>query len=117
MKKFSLFVLFTLLCTSMIFAVPETSTEKIKVEGKNSAYIYITQIYASEYWAEFFVVYEESSNTFNEADTEKILYEFISKYKLDHNFSRVEVEDLEAARETEKLTRVTKRVIFRKIRK
>lgn len=119
MKKLrlSLIVFFALFAGASLFAAPETTTDKIAVEGRQDAFIYVTQIYSSEYWAEFFVVYEEKTTTFDEAETEKILYEFISKYKVDKKFSRVEVEDLEAARQTDDITRVTKRVIFRQIRK
>ncbi|MEL3908895.1 MAG: hypothetical protein P1P64_07820 [Treponemataceae bacterium] len=117
MKKFSLSVLFSLILAFGLFAVTEVTTEKIAVEGHKDAYIYVTQIYASEYWSEFYIVYEEPSNTFDETETEKILYEFFSNYKVEKKFSRVEVEDLEAPRQTEEITRVTKRVIFRQVRK
>lgn len=116
-KLFSFLVLSFALVSFVYAALPQTTTEKIAVEGRKDAFIYITQIYSSEYWAEFFIVYEEPTSTFNEAETEKILYEFISNYKVEKQFSRVEVEDLEAARQTDKMTRVTKRVIFRQLRK
>ncbi|MEL3904142.1 MAG: hypothetical protein P1P63_03370 [Treponemataceae bacterium] len=117
MKKISLALFFSLALMFGLAAATETTTEKIVVDGRSNAYIYVTKIYDSEYWAEFFIVYEENSKTFDEAETEKILYEFISNYKVEHKYSRVEVEDLEAARQTDNVTRVTKRVIFRQIRK
>lgn len=117
MKKISLSIVFALLMSAAVFAAPETTTEKIPVEGRQDAYLYVTQIYASEYWAEFFIVYEEPSKTFDAAESEKILYEFISNYKVEKKFSRVEVEDLLESQENAQLTRVTKRVIFRQIRK
>ncbi len=117
MKKISLALFF---CLALMFGfadVPAKTTEKTAVEGRRDAYIYVTKIYDSEYWAEFYVAYEEPSKTFDEAQTEKILYEFISNYKVEHKYSRVEVEDLEAARQSDNVTRVTKRVIFRQLRK
>lgn len=119
MKKLSLSLFFGLVLCFGVFAADglKPTTEKIQVEGRSEAYIYVTRIYFSEHWAEFYIVYEEKSSTFDEAETEKILYEFFSNYKVEKKFSRVEVEDLEAARETDKVTKVTKRVIFRQTRK
>lgn len=117
MKKISLALFF---CLALMFGfaeAPAKTTEKTAVEGRKDAYIYVTKIYDSEYWAEFYVAYEEPSKTFDEAQTEKILYEFISNYKVEHKYSRVEVEDLEAARQSDNVTRVTKRVIFRQLHK
>lgn len=116
-KRAVVFVIMAVLIASFVCAaIPQPTTTKYEAEGRSEAYIYMTEIYKADYFAEFYVVYEEKATTFDEAVTEKLLYEFISRYKIDHAFSRVEVEDLEAAKTVEGVTRVTKRVIFRQNR-
>lgn len=117
-KRFFCIGIFAVMCALCIFAqIPKPKTEKFPVKGKSTAFIYMTEIYKSEYWAEFYCTYEEDKNTYNEADTEKILYEFISNYKRDHNFSRVEIEDLKGTTVGDKKTTMQKRIIFRQLKK
>lgn len=117
-KRFFCISIFAVLTALCVFAnIPQPKTEKFKAEGKSNAFIYMTEIYRSEYWAEFYCTYEEDKNTYDEAETEKILYEFISNYKRDHKFSRVEIEDLKGSSEGEKTITMQKRIIFRQIRK
>ncbi|PIE99031.1 MAG: hypothetical protein CR988_00495 [Treponema sp.] len=116
-KKILLVSALVALTVVFAFAVPQPTTEKFEVKDRPNAHIYVTKIYESEFWAEFYMIYEEKTDSFDEKVTEKIMYEFISRYKVDHKFSRVEVEDLEAANIDEDFTRVRKRVIFRQNRK
>lgn len=94
---------------------PETT--KYPVEGKSSAVIAMTKIYSSDYWTEFYLSYEENKTTYDEAEAEKIIYEFISKYKVDKKFSTVEIEDLKDAATDKKTTKLLKRLIFKQVRK
>ena len=87
------------------------------ISNRKNAIIKMTEIYKNEYWVEFYLVYEESNKTFDEAATEKAIYEFLSNYKRDNVFARVEIEDLKAAAIGSKNTTVEKRVIFRHLRK
>ncbi|AGT44023.1 hypothetical protein [Treponema pedis] len=118
MKK-KIIISITVLSALAVFAsnVIQPKTTKYTVERRSSAAIYMTEIYSSEYWTEVYLTYEEDNDKYDEAETEKEIYEFISKYKVEHKFSTVEIEDLKAAAVGEKKTTVLKRLIFRQIRK
>lgn len=109
------------LCTFMLLAAVITAQtiqpkrEKIKVEGRDSAYIYLTEIYKTDNWAEYYCVYEEDKSKFNESEAEKAMYEFFSNYKREHAFSSVEVEDLKGVTVGKSTTTMEKRLIFRHV--
>lgn len=109
------------LCTCMLLAVvvsaqtAQPKTEKMKVAGRENAYILMTEIYKTDNWAEYYCVYEEDKNTFDEAAAEKAMYEFFSNYKREHSFSSVEVEDLKGAAIGKTKTTIEKRIIFRHV--
>lgn len=111
------------LCAFMLLAVVvsaqtvQPKKEKIKVEGRDKAYIYMTEIYKTDNWAEYYCVYEEDKNSFNESEAEKAMYEFFSNYKRDNAFSSVEVEDLKGALVGKTTTTMQKRIIFRHVNK
>ncbi len=122
MKK-KIFIAIMLVASFAVFAAngiiqPKTTKYRVKAEGR-TVYIYMTEIYSSEYWAEVYMDYEEEEDTYDEAVATKIIYEFISKYKVEHKFSIVEIEDLKGPSEGEKDGKiiVKKRLIFRQIRK
>ena len=93
------------------------TTVEYKVEGRKNAVIKMTETYRNEYWVEFYLVYEESNKTYDEAETEKAIYEFLSNYKRDNVFARVEIEDLKGTTIGKSKTSMQKRVIFRHLRK
>ncbi|MGP1438113.1 MAG: hypothetical protein ACTTKH_03475 [Treponema sp.] len=100
-----------------LFAEVSPKTTEYPVQGRKNAVIKMTEIYKNEYWVEFYLVYEEPNRSFDETSTEKAIYEFLSNYKRDNVFARVEIEDLKAASIGAKNTTVEKRVIFRNLRK
>ena len=110
-------------CTCLLLAVvvsaqtSQPKKEKFDVEGRTNAHIFMTEIYKTENWAEFYCVYEEDKNTFKENEAEKAMYEFFSNYKRDNAFSSVEVEDLRGATVGKNTTTMEKRVIFRHVNK
>ena len=95
-----------------------TKTQKIEVKDRPSAVMYWTKmdVPGLENQVEFYLTYEESNDTYNEADCEKFIMEFIAEYKRINVFSKFEVEDLKAASIGKTKTTVVKRVIFRKVR-
>jgi len=95
-----------------------TKTEKIELKDRPTAVIYWTKmdVPGLENQVEFYLTYEESNDTYNEADCEKFIMEFIAEYKRINVFSKFEVEDLKAASIGKTKTTVVKRVIFRKVR-
>lgn len=109
------------LCACMLLALAlsaqaaQPKKQTIKIEGRANAALSMTEIYKTENWAEYYFVYEEDKNTFDENEAEKIMYEFFSNYKRDHAFSSVEVEDLKGATTGKKTTVLEKRVIFRHV--
>jgi len=111
------------LCVCMLLAVAvsaqtaqtKAKKEKFKVEGRENAAIIMTEIYKTDNWAEYYCVYEEDKNTFDEAAAEKAMYEFFSNYKREHSFSSVEVEDLKGAAIGKTKTTIEKRIIFRHV--
>ena len=111
------------LCAFMLLAVVlsaqtvQPKKQKIKVEGRANASLYMTEVYKTDNWAEYYFVYEENKNTFDENEAEKIMYEFFSNYKRDNAFSSVEVEDLKGATIGKTTTTMEKRVIFRHVNK
>ena len=111
------------LCAFMLLAVivsaqtVQPKKEKFKVDGRDKAYIYLTEIYKTDNWAEYYCVYEEDKNSFNESEAEKAMYEFFSNYKRDNLFSSVEVEDLKGALVGKTTTTMQKRIIFRHVNK
>ena len=106
----TLVAMFSLLSLSLFAQVAQPKTVEYPVQGRK-------KIYKNEYWVEFYLIYEEANKTFDEAATEKAIYEFLSNYKRDNVFARVEIEDLKAAAIGSKNTIVEKRVIFRHLRK
>ena len=111
------------LCAFMLLAVVlsaqtvQTKKQKIKVEGRANASLYLTEIYKTDNWAEYYCVYEEDKKTFDESAAEKVMYEFFSNYKRDNAFSSVEVEDLKGVTIGKTMTTMEKRVIFRHVNK
>ena len=111
------------LCTCMLLAVvisaqtAQPKTEKMKVAGRENAYILMTEIYKTDNWAEYYCVYEEDKTKFNEDNAEKAMYEFFSNYKREHAFSSVEVEDLKGVTIGKSTTTMEKRIIFRHVNK
>lgn len=110
-------------CTCLLLAVvvsaqtSQPKKEKFDVEGRTNAHIFMTEIYKTENWAEFYCVYEEDKNTFKENEAEKAVYEFLSNYKRKYVFSSVEVEDLKGVTIGKTVTTMEKRVIFRNVNK
>lgn len=111
------------LCTFMMLAVVlsaqtvQAKKQKIQVEGRANAALYMTEIYKTDNWAEYYFVYEEDKNTFDENEAEKIMYEFFSNLKRDKAYSSLEVEDLKGATTGKKTTTIEKRVVFRHVNK
>lgn len=93
------------------------TTVEYKVEGRKNAVIKMTETYRNEYWVEFYLVYEESNKTYDEAETEKAIYEFLSNYKRDNVYARVEIEDLKGTTIGKSKTTMQKRVLFRHLKK
>ncbi|EMB22194.1 hypothetical protein [Treponema denticola] len=120
-KKFfaiSIMALLALAVFAQNAANVTTKTQKIEVKDRPSAVMYLTKmdVPGLENQVEFYLTYEENNDTYNEADCEKIIMEFIAEYKRTNVFSRFEVEDLKAASVGKTKTTVVKRVIFRKVR-
>ncbi len=119
MKK-KIFIAIMLVASLALFASntiqPKTTKYKVTAEGR-TVYIYMTEIYSSDYWTEVYMTYEEDNDTYDEEVANKIIYEFISKYKLDNKFSKVDIEDLKEATIGDENTTMEKRLIFRQIRK
>ena len=111
------------LCAFMLLAVVlsaqtiQPKKQKIKVEGRANANLYMTEIYKTDNWAEYYCVYEEDKTKFNEDNAEKAMYEFFSNYKREHAFSSVEVEDLKGVTIGKSTTTMEKRIIFRHVNK
>ncbi len=120
MKK-KIFIAILLLSALAVFGhniiQPKTTKYKVKAEGGKVVFIYMTEIYSTEHWKEVYMTYEEDNDTYDEAVANKIIYEFITKYKLDNKFSKVDTEDLKEATVGEKNTTIEKRLVFRQIRK
>ena len=120
-KKFfaiSIMALLALAVFAQNAANVTTKTQKIEVKDRPSAVMYWTKmdVPGLENQVEFYLTYEENNDTYNEADCEKFIMEFIAEYKRTNVFSRFEVEDLKAASVGKTKTTVVKRVIFRKVR-
>ncbi|EMB43913.1 MULTISPECIES: hypothetical protein [Treponema] len=120
-KKFfaiSIMALLALAVFAQNAANVTTKTQKIEIKDRPSAVMYLTKmdVPGLENQVEFYLTYEENNDTYNEADCEKIIMEFIAEYKRTNVFSRFEVEDLKAASVGKTKTTVVKRVIFRKVR-
>ena len=116
-KKIPALCAFMLLAVVLSAQTVQPKKQKIKVEGRANASLYMTEIYKTDNWAEYYCVYEEDKNTFDENEAEKVMYEFFSNYKRDNAFSSVEVEDLKGATTGQKTTTMEKRVIFRHVNK
>lgn len=97
-----------------------TKKEKIELKRKDrpSAVIYWTKIEIPglEYMTEFYLEYQEDNTTFDEAECEKIIREFLDEYKRVNVYSKYEVDDIKAASKGKTKTTVSKRVIFRIVR-
>ncbi len=119
MKKTCLAILAMLVVGFSLFAQEggQPQTVQYKIESRKGATIKMTETYRNEYWVEFYLVYEEPSKTYDEKETEKIIYEFLSNYKRDNVYARVEIEDLKGTSIGAKVTTMQKRVIFRHLRK
>ena len=116
-KKIFALCAFVLLAVALSAQTVQPKKQKIKVEGRQNASLYMTEVYKTDNWAEYYFVYEEDKNTFDENEAEKIMYEFFSNYKRDNAFSSVEVEDLKGATTGKTTTMMEKRVIFRHVNK
>ncbi|MGI5069290.1 hypothetical protein E4N83_07155 [Treponema denticola] len=120
-KKFfaiSIMALLALAVFAQNAANVTTKTQKIEIKDRPSAVMYLTKmdVPGLENQVEFYLTYEENNDTYNEADCEKFIMEFIAEYKRTNVFSKFEVEDLKAASVGKTKTTVVKRVIFRKVR-
>ena len=120
-KKFFAMSIMALLVLAVFAENPalvKPKTEKIEIKDRPTAVIYWTRmdVPGLENQVEFYLTYEENNDTYNEADCEKIIMEFIAEYKRTNVFSKFEVEDLKAASVGKTKTTVVKRVIFRKVR-
>lgn len=120
-KKFFAMSIMALLVLAVFAENPalvKPKTEKIEIKDRPTAVIYWTRmdVPGLENQVEFYLTYEENNDTYNEADCEKIIMEFIAEYKRINVFSKFEVEDLKAASVGKAKTTVVKRVIFRKVR-
>ena len=119
-KRLCLALMAMFVCTSFSFLVAQASQPKVtefKVAGRKNAVIKMKEIYKNEYWIEFYLVYEEPNKTYDEKETEKVIYEFLSNYKRDNVYARVEIEDLKGTSIGKTITTMEKRVIFRHLRK
>ncbi len=98
---------------------PKVKTFKCTAKDGLVYYIYVTETYSSEYWAEAYLVYEDNIDLYDEAEANKHIYEFISWYKHQRKFSRISVEDLKDATEGDKDGKIIiqKRLILENIRK
>ena len=116
-KKILALCVFMLLTVVLSAQTMQSKKQKIKVESRPNASLYLTEVYKTDNWAEYYCVYEENKNTFDEDEAEKVMYEFFSNYKRDNAFSSVEVEDLKGATIGKTTTTMEKRVIFRHVNK
>ncbi|MGP1576987.1 MAG: hypothetical protein ACTTH7_05795 [Treponema sp.] len=116
-KKIAVLVGFLLLAGFAAAQISQPKTQKMKVPGRENAYLYMTERYRSDSWAEFYFVYEENKNTYKEAETEKIMYEFFANYKRDNGYSAFESEDLQGTAVGDKTTTMKKRVVFKHVNK
>ena len=116
-KKILALCAFMLLAVVLTAQTVQSKKQKIKVDGRENAFLYLTEIYKTDNWAEYYCVYEENKNTFNEDEAEKVMYEFFSNYKRDNAFSSVEVEDLKGVTIGKTTTTMEKRVVFRHVNK
>jgi len=87
------------------------------VANRKNAKIRMKEIYRNEFWVEFYLVYEEPNKSYDEKETEKAIYEFLSNYKRDNVYARVEIEDLKGTSIGKTSTTMEKRVIFRHLKK
>lgn len=109
--------MFAFLTVSLFSEAMQPKVVEYKVESRKGATIKMKEIYSNEFWVEFYLVYEESKKTYNEAETEKAIYEFLSNYKRDNVYARVEIEDLKGTSIGKMTTTMEKRVIFRHLKK
>ena len=116
-KKILALCAFMLLAVVLTAQTVQSKKQKIKVDGRENAFLYLTEIYKTDNWAEYYCLYEENKNTFDENEAEKVMYEFFSNYKRDNAFSSVEVEDLKGTTIGKTTTTMEKRVIFRNVNK
>ena len=119
-KRLCLALMAMFICASFSFLTAQATQPKtleFKVPSKKGAVIKMREIYKNEYWVEFYLVYEEANKTYDEKETEKIIYEFLSNYKRDNVYARVEIEDLKGTSIGKTTTTMEKRVIFRHLRK
>lgn len=110
--------MFALLSFASVFAdAVQPKAVEYTVPSKKTAKIKMKEIYRNEFWVEFYLVYEEPNKTYDEKDTEKAIYEFLSNYKRDNVYARVEIEDLKGTSIGKTMTTMEKRVIFRHLKK
>lgn len=109
---------FAFLSFASVFAdAVQPKTVEYTVANRKSAKIKMKEIYRNEFWIEFYLVYEEPNKTYDEKETEKAIYEFLSNFKRDNVYARVEIEDLKGTSIGKTVTTMEKRVIFRHLKK
>ena len=109
---------FAFLSFASVFAdAVQPKTVEYTVANRKSAKIKMKEIYRNEFWIEFYLVYEEPNKTYDEKETEKAIYEFLSNFKRDNVYAHVEIEDLKGTSIGKTVTTMEKRVIFRHLKK
>lgn len=117
-KLITLAVVSMVACMSVLTAqTAQAKTTTYPVEGSKTATIKVTTIYSTHNFEELYILYEENTEVYDDAEAERILYEFIAEYKREHKFSRFSVEDLKAQSSTKKKTTMLKRVVFEQVNK
>lgn len=111
----SMFALFSFV--SVFADATQIKPVEYTVAGRKTAKITMKEIYRNDYWVEFYLVYEEPNKTYDEKETEKAIYEFLSNYKRDNVYARVEIEDLKGTSIGKTTSKMEKRVIFRHLKK
>ncbi len=118
MKK-KIFILVMLLSVLSLFGSEtiKPKTTKHTIKERPTATILLTEVYGNEFQTEYYLFYQEDKDAYKEEIAEKYIFEFISKYKVEKKFSRVDVEEVSAAAIKGKKIEVVKRAIFKQLRK
>ena len=110
--------MFALASFFSVFAeAAQPKTVEYTVANRKDAKIKMKEIYRNDFWIEFYLVYEEPNKSYDEKETEKAIYEFLSNFKRDNVYARVEIEDLKGTSIGKTMTTMEKRVIFRHLKK
>ena len=110
--------MFALASFFSVFAeAAQPKTVEYTVTNRKDAKIKMKEIYRNDFWIEFYLVYEEPNKSYDEKETEKAIYEFLSNFKRDNVYARVEIEDLKGTSIGKTMTTMEKRVIFRHLKK